>query len=340
MKRILRSFALLNVIICVTVARANPIMPGYINELSFPSGSWSLEIHSYEANLDGWTLSSRSGTGAFKPGISLSGNYILVGPSALQSPLTIEPLGDTVGIRTQGGFTIVLRFGNETDAQVPTPKPGQSICLEEEESFYYLDSSPTPGFHNDSAGAMGTIGGIVKDASTGIVLQGVRIWHSVWLFDSTNSAGAFFFPEYARNVHLYFSHAGYDGKAMVVSLVPGADIYVDIDLDPLSEVPRDRAPEGFTISQNYPNPFNPSTTFALHLPSASRVHADLYDAAGRRVADLLHGVFSPGDYTSTWHGIDDFGVHAASGVYVAMFRVTDLLRGTVHTRALKVLLVR
>jgi len=339
MKRFLRCLGLLSVLLAVAFAHANPILDGLINELIFSPAGWALEVHSHGQNLDGWKLSSGSGIAVFKSGIALVGNYVILDTSSLLAPLAINPSGDTVAISPPTGYGMVLRFGSDENADVPAPSPGQSICMQEQEGFFYIDATPTLGSPNGSAGAMGTIAGVVEDASSHIVLPGVLIWHT-YTYDTTDAAGLFTLREYARPVYLTFSLAGYVSKSVVVRVDPGANIVVNVSLESVGDVPDAKTPEGFMVYQNYPNPFNPSTTIGFHLPSVSHVHADLYDATGRHVVVLRHGVFPPGDYTSTWDGTDKAGIRTASGVYVALFKVTDLLKRVEHTRAIKVLLLR
>jgi hypothetical protein len=75
----------------------------------------------------------------------------------------------------------------------------------------------------------------------------------------------------------------------------------------------------------HPNPFNPAATIHFTVPSKGRVTLAIYDSHGSRVATLVDDERSAGAYTWTWHGVDDHGRQASSGVYFA--RVTHA-RGT------------
>jgi hypothetical protein len=79
-------------------------------------------------------------------------------------------------------------------------------------------------------------------------------------------------------------------------------------------------PTIFHLYRNYPNPFNPSTTIRYQLPSAESVRLDIYDALGQHVRTLVQGLHQPGFYAAVWHGRDDKGRNAASGIY--FFRMT------------------
>jgi len=50
----------------------------------------------------------------------------------------------------------------------------------------------------------------------------------------------------------------------------------------------------FALYQNAPNPFAGATTFTFELPEASDVKLVIYDAAGRKVADVAEGYYAPG----------------------------------------------
>ena len=71
----------------------------------------------------------------------------------------------------------------------------------------------------------------------------------------------------------------------------------------------------FAIAGNYPNPFNPSTVISYELPRAQRVTVAVYDAAGRRVAELVDGHREMGTHQVRWDGRDDDGRRLSNGIY-------------------------
>jgi hypothetical protein len=70
-----------------------------------------------------------------------------------------------------------------------------------------------------------------------------------------------------------------------------------------------------TLAQNHPNPFNPETIIEYTLPETERVTIDIFDVAGRRVANLVSGIKGPGEHTVRWDGELSSGQRAATGVY-------------------------
>ena len=84
-------------------------------------------------------------------------------------------------------------------------------------------------------------------------------------------------------------------------------------------------PDRISLSQNYPNPFNPATQIRYELPQAGQVSLEVFDMAGRRVAELVNGQVNAGVHTVSFDGSG-----LSSGVY--MYRLQA--GGQVFTRKL------
>jgi hypothetical protein len=70
----------------------------------------------------------------------------------------------------------------------------------------------------------------------------------------------------------------------------------------------------------HPNPFNPTIQIDYTLPHAADVTIRVYDAAGKRVRELVSRREQAGIHTATWDSRDERGTASASGVYfVRMF---------------------
>ena len=74
----------------------------------------------------------------------------------------------------------------------------------------------------------------------------------------------------------------------------------------------------FKLSQNYPNPFNPSTTINFTLPAASDVQLTVFNLLGQRVATLIDGSRTAGEYSVRFDARN-----LASGVYFYMLQAGD-----------------
>lgn len=69
-------------------------------------------------------------------------------------------------------------------------------------------------------------------------------------------------------------------------------------------------PVAYSLGQNYPNPFNPQTVIEFSVADKGRVSLAIYDIVGRKVAEPVNAVLSPGKYHVAWnaHGV-------SSGMY-------------------------
>lgn len=73
----------------------------------------------------------------------------------------------------------------------------------------------------------------------------------------------------------------------------------------------------------FPNPFNPSVRVSFTTASRGRVDADIFDATGRFVVDIVGDVLPAGEHTVEWNGRDADGRSTASGVYFLRVRTTS-----------------
>ncbi|MCP4548270.1 MAG: T9SS type A sorting domain-containing protein [bacterium] len=74
----------------------------------------------------------------------------------------------------------------------------------------------------------------------------------------------------------------------------------------------DFAPAGLVLDRAFPNPFNPATTLRFGLPADGRVRLEIFDIAGRRIAQPVDKVLPAGWHEFTWQP-----QNIASGVYFA-----------------------
>lgn len=74
-------------------------------------------------------------------------------------------------------------------------------------------------------------------------------------------------------------------------------------------------PRAYDLSANFPNPFNPATTIRFALPESQRVMLTIYGVDGRRVAQLVDGVYAAGTHEVVWRGRNDAGRTVATGTY-------------------------
>jgi hypothetical protein len=77
----------------------------------------------------------------------------------------------------------------------------------------------------------------------------------------------------------------------------------------------------FELFSCYPNPFNPSTNISFSVPNGRNVNLTVYSVIGEKIRTVTSGFHNPGIYHVTWHGKDDHGNNASSGVY--FFNLSD-----------------
>ncbi len=70
-----------------------------------------------------------------------------------------------------------------------------------------------------------------------------------------------------------------------------------------------------------PNPFSVNTTIALTIGCDAEVMLRILDVHGARVADLLHKVLAPGEYSIPWNGRMTSGRPVAGGTYFCEMRI-------------------
>ena len=84
-------------------------------------------------------------------------------------------------------------------------------------------------------------------------------------------------------------------------------------------------PLNFSLNQNYPNPFNPSTNISYQLSTNGFVSLIVYDLLGRQIKTLVSGDQQSGYYNVNWTGLDEFGNHVPSGVYLYSLRTSNIV---------------
>ncbi|HEY3251559.1 MAG TPA: SBBP repeat-containing protein [Ignavibacteria bacterium] len=107
-----------------------------------------------------------------------------------------------------------------------------------------------------------------------------------------------------------------------------------IGIDPISN----NIPNKFELFQNYPNPFNPSTKINFNIPKSTFVNLIVYDALGRKLADLINEELQAGQYS---YELD--AANFPSGVYfykLISYRSDDLERSYGYTDTKKMIIIK
>ena len=98
---------------------------------------------------------------------------------------------------------------------------------------------------------------------------------------------------------------------------------------------RDQRPTATVLLAPSPNPLSSSSLFRFALANGGETSLDIYDAAGRRVASLIHDTLEPGNYSVRWDGRADGGEPLGAGLYFAR-----LIAPGVHPHAARLAIVR
>jgi hypothetical protein len=83
---------------------------------------------------------------------------------------------------------------------------------------------------------------------------------------------------------------------------------------------------GLALHPTVPNPFRGSATIRFSVPRAGPVSVAIFDAAGRRVIDLVRGPVPSGSGEIAWEGRDATGHAVANGVYFVRLDVAGETR--------------
>ena len=139
-------------------------------------------------------------------------------------------------------------------------------------------------------------------------------------FLGTVAGGALTDIPYFYNRNNLVQGSTYTGAINIISNDPD-ERFLNIQINvhysiPNSVVDNLLIPLTTTLHQNYPNPFNPETAISYQLSANSNVQLKVYNLLGQEVITLVNKRQSPGNYTTTWNGLNSLGLQAASGVYI------------------------
>src|SRR5262249_31792320 len=79
----------------------------------------------------------------------------------------------------------------------------------------------------------------------------------------------------------------------------------------------DARPKATVLLAPSPNPLHGSSLLRFALAAGGETRLDIHDAAGRRVASLVHDTLEPGNYSVRWDGRADGGSSLGAGLYFA-----------------------
>ncbi len=104
----------------------------------------------------------------------------------------------------------------------------------------------------------------------------------------------------------------------------GADAFASTtDPEPLAAELIADASTTLSFGAIQPNPFRSRMTLAYSVSTtaAADVAIGVYDLNGRLVRELLHATVAPGEYVTTWDGLDQNGASVRGGLYFVLGRI-------------------
>jgi len=81
-------------------------------------------------------------------------------------------------------------------------------------------------------------------------------------------------------------------------------------------VPINNVPDKIQLFQNYPNPFNPTTIFVYNLPWPGKVKLTVYNALGKKVAELINDFQVEGSHSVTFDA-----QYLPTGIYLYQLQI-------------------
>jgi len=85
-------------------------------------------------------------------------------------------------------------------------------------------------------------------------------------------------------------------------------------------------PLKFCLNQNYPNPFNPTTNIEYQLPENCFVNIGVFSVNGREIITLVNEKQEAGSRKIQWNGLDEYGIHVPSGIYIYQIKADQYLK--------------
>jgi hypothetical protein len=297
----------LNVLFIIVTLRANPQPTPRVSlsEIYFEdNGKWVIELQYSDAQINGMAIDSiwiESSSGISKIrrfNITGSRGLIIVRNDSLLSPLTINPIKDSIRV----GYVKVnsellcnspLLYGYSVNSPINSPKKGQSIAGVPNLGLYSLDKSPTIGTMNDTTGMCGTINGRIYDKYNKLLSISSGLFHNyetgIYIYPKTDgsySTRIYSNKNYINQLFNYTSRSFVNITPIDVSIQPDSVVTVDIHiLDELNVGINEISTRSESIIKIFPNPVSGSTLdYEIGIPvNSTHCYIDLVNLNGLRI---------------------------------------------------------
>ena len=143
------------------------------------------------------------------------------------------------------------------------------------------------------------------DSSLNVLLQDGTVWELHQLPPSWTQHAVIFEPPFPVDDISWWGMESLittDGQIWVLD---GPDPYGEWvlihDFESVLEIDR---PEECNLGNSYPNPFNPTTTIPFTITQPGHVTLEVFNLLGEKVATLVDGMLSAGEYDIRFNGTD------------------------------------
>ncbi|MHC1777026.1 MAG: T9SS type A sorting domain-containing protein [Lentimicrobium sp.] len=314
----------------ITLANSAPPMALLREVLFDSSGNWSVELYLYqEPYIDSiWVEFSSGGACVTSYTLIAPDDLTVIDNSNLSTPLTVNPDGDYIIIRSFGASYShydSLAFGNYPGSILDCIHTGVSyawieIPVNGWSSGFSIDKTPTMGLINDTSGAVAYFSGTAYKVNGEVFTAGEIVFVPEVLSISIHPDGTFNHPIFVRRYdceeiriiqYSPYSYADYTIVPLEFCALPGSTVHEDFVTTGL-----------VTNSQNVkmkdplvivsPNPFTTAITFYWSAPAFSPndfTELSIFDEQGKQ---LLKERIRIDSQKYQWNPEG----HVPSGVYV------------------------
>lgn len=303
----------LSILFIILILRANPIPSPRVSlsEIYFEdNGQWVIELLYSDAQQDHMPIGSiwietSSGISRIRRfNITGTTGLIIIRSDSLISPLTINPLKDSIQIVFEMGDYKMLNnpvlYGNLVNSRINRPLKGQSIAgvppYFPYNDLYSIDKSPTIATVNDTIGMCGTIKGRIYDINNELFpLTGGWFGNmETGIYIYPKADGSFSTRLYSKRNQinqLFYNTSSSEGcviniSPIDVSMQPDSIIFVDIHLqDPLVDGIKEMNTGSESIIKIFPNPVKGlAFSYEIGIPVNSiQCYIDLVGLNGQKI---------------------------------------------------------
>jgi hypothetical protein len=180
--------------------------------------------------------------------------------------------------------------------------------------------------------SMGTLSGIIYDYATGLGLEGARV--SMGTHSTISGINGDFVLPVSAGVSIIVC-AGknlYSTECDTLTIHGGQTIYHNFSLNTNVAVGNSKYYKSDVSAE--PNPFTSQTFIKIKTDRNSRTRIDLFNMAGKLVANLLDADLYAGEHDLMWCGTDNKGNLLPGGIYFCRISMEDFCN------SLKIVLIR